>query len=481
MSTAPGRTVPELSHLSLDPMQLAGWFHPSIREYLAWAAHEVEEVTVRATAASLDTSIEVDGRMLVAGGAVTLPLSVGANHYTMTLSAPGAQSRSIALRLIRRHPTPDWRCVAVNRPWPARDSAGELVFDNHLWLFGGYTPKVISDVWRSGDGVDWQQMPDMPATDGVNIPMRWVYNGAMWVTSQRGELLRSVDGSRWEIVTGNLPWLVRKTAGTAVFLGKMWVIGGVDQDGRKNDVWSSTDGANWTRELEHAPWSPRQLWDNVVVHRDCLWVVGGGVQRYHPAKWCRDVWCSPDGKHWELVTEQAPWSGRQWNSCVSYRDRLWMLGGYQSEPKWVNLNDVWWSDNGDQWQQLKTPTIWSPRHELSPYVMDGKLWVVAGNGWPLLNDVWQLDIPHMMFLTQPVLDEYCGMHYRYDAQADFHGGGGPVTYRLVDAPKWLKVDPHTGSVRGQAPDEPAMERVELEATSSGGEFTRQVWTLVVQR
>jgi len=37
----------------------------------------------------------------------------------------------------------------------------------------------------------------------------------------------------------------------------MWVIGGADMNGAKNDVWSSADGITWTQATASAPFTPR--------------------------------------------------------------------------------------------------------------------------------------------------------------------------------------------------------------------------------
>ena len=37
--------------------------------------------------------------------------------------------------------------------------------------------------------------------------------------------------------------------------------------------------------------------------------------------------------------------------------------------------------------------MFSPRHEVTSYVFGGSLWVVDGNMWPLMNDVWRLTLP----------------------------------------------------------------------------------------
>lgn len=231
-------------------------------------------------------------------------------------------------------------------------------------------------------------------------------------------------------------------------------------------------------ETAAAPWSRRALHENVVVHNDMIWVVGGCIQNYHPFRAYRDVWCSADGVNWDRATDDAPWPGRCWASCVVYRDRIWMLGGFRSEPQWENLNDVWYSADGTQWRQLITAENWSPRHEISPYVFKDKLWVVGGNAWPLMNDAWHLEIKGLTFLTQPVIEDYAHAAYTYDARADFNRSRQQVCYRLVEAPAWLTVDAERGRLIG-TPPQAGDSRVVLEAFDAAGESATQSFTLHV--
>ncbi len=70
-----------------------------------------------------------------------------------------------------------------------------------------------------------------------------------------------------------------------------------------------------------------------------MWLMGGG-------NWGKnlfllnDVWSSEDGVHLDRVTDSlrgvAP---RIWFKTVSYRGKLWVLGGYTDNPR-RNLNDV---------------------------------------------------------------------------------------------------------------------------------------------
>ena len=105
-----------------------------------------------------------------------------------------------------------------------------------------------------------------------------------------------------------------------------------------------------------------------------------------------DVWCSEDGVNWECVLERAPWAPRMWFISEVYRDRMWIIGGYDNANA-ANFGDAWSSADGVQWHEFLSETVWSSRHEPTCYVYDDSLWVVAGNHWPVQNDVWRLSLP----------------------------------------------------------------------------------------
>jgi hypothetical protein len=278
------------------------------------------------------------------------------------------------------------------------------------------------------------------------------------------------------MVTDKAPWAGRYAAGGTTFAGRMWVMGGLAKGTIYNDVWSSADGVNWTLEVANAPWSRRQAFGNVVAHGGSLWLVGGGITVYQPFKAYRDVWRSPDGRDWTKVTDCAPWPARIWSCCAVYRNRIWLLGGFRAQPTWNNFNDIWYSADGADWKQLVSENLWEPRHELSAYVHQDALWVVAGNAWPLKSDVWRLRVPGLAFTSQPVLEEFVHAQYSYGAQADFNRSAGAVRYRLIEAPGWLKIEPDTGLVRG-TPPAPGDFKVTVEAFDDAGETARQSYAL----
>ncbi len=58
-----------------------------------------------------------------------------------------------------------------------------------------------------------------------------------------------------------------------------------------------------------------------------------------------DVWSTEDGKEWKCETEAAGWNPRLWFSSATYRNHLWVLGGWSNNPS-KNWGDAWYSADG---------------------------------------------------------------------------------------------------------------------------------------
>lgn len=318
-------------------------------------------------------------------------------------------SSQLAAQTRDAKPTADWVRVTDRAAWQARDSSGELVLNNQLWLLGGWFDSFKApprDVWSSPDGQHWQKIMDEAPWRYSDLPMTIAFSNRMWImggwTNGRleghgatNEVWSSSNGRDWKRETEHAGWSPRLASGIVEFKGRMWILGGTenyyfgDKESLRNDVWSSTDGIQWQQEIEHAPWSPR-AYHQAVVLGDRLWVLGGGnyVPEYHAKN---DVWSSTDGVHWEQATEHAPWSPRLWFSAVTYRDRMWVLGGWSNNPS-QNWGDVWYSKDGASWQQLTTEHSWKARHEHSTYVFQDQIYVAGGHAQPLSNEVWTLKL-----------------------------------------------------------------------------------------
>lgn len=311
-------------------------------------------------------------------------------------------------------PAPAWVKVTDKAAWQARDSSGEVVYKDQLWLFGGWFDSFAApprDVWSSPDGKDWKLVEQAAPWKHSDLPMTLVFDDKMWFMggwyngrlpghSASNEVWWSTDGVKWQQATAAAGWTPRIAAGATVFKGRMWILGGIEdyyfgnEQSLRNDVWSSADGRHWRLETANAGWAPR-AYHAAVTLNDRLYVFGGGnyVPKYGVET---DVWSSADGVHWEKVLDKTPWSPRLWFSSVIYRDRMWVLGGWSNNPS-RNWGDVWYSKDGKDWKELKSPTIWKERHEHSTYVFQDKIWVAGGHAMPLSSEVWSLEVPREWF------------------------------------------------------------------------------------
>ena len=139
----------------------------------------------------------------------------------------------------------------------------------------------------------------------------------------------SSNATSWSAATTSASFGYRVEHASVVFNNKMWVFGGYDISGGsycetcvKNDIWYSSVGTNWTRHSDNASWSAR-AWHSAVVYNNKIFIIGGGQS--NPNK---DVWYSSDGLNW---TEQSPSelssaSMRQPNVFV-FDNKIWLMGG----------------------------------------------------------------------------------------------------------------------------------------------------------
>ncbi|HSW46482.1 MAG TPA: galactose oxidase [Phycisphaerae bacterium] len=305
-------------------------------------------------------------------------------------------------------PVYHWRLVTPKAAFAARDGAGALVFNDRMWLLGGWNPgdkvhfpnKCNSEVWCSSDGAAWKLESRQAPWEGRHTAGYAVHRGRMWIVGgdplqgrYQNDVWNTADGINWRRVTEKVPWAPRALHHTVVFNDRIWVMGGqtVPQfapapEKFYNDVWKTQDGLAWTRVVEHAPWEPRGMIGGAVVFKGRIWVLGGGTYdtpRTPSRRFYNDVWSSPDGRHWERHIENAPWHPRQYHEVAVFDDHMWVLEGWNQS----NRNDVWYSQDGINWHELPG-TPWAPRHAASVFVYDNALWMVAGNN--MTSDVWKL-------------------------------------------------------------------------------------------
>jgi hypothetical protein len=284
----------------------------------------------------------------------------------------------------------EWMQAFEKAPWCPRDSGGEVVFDNKMWILGGWTIDAnqkfqrLNDIWRSSDGVSWEKVTDSAPWPVRNLPGSVVFRNAIWILGgtdgkkAMNDVWSTADGKIWTQSPVQPPWSPRVAFGCAVYKEKLWVMGGFDTASMThfNDVWCSKDGSNWKLISSKAAWSVRGMFPLVVFGKK-MWLYGGGVYDQKSENF-HDVWCTEDGAKWVRVTEDAGWAERRFHIITEYRNKLWLFGGVIDGN--VNLNDIWNSTDGVSWQIVDKSAPWGVRHEQMCLVFNEKLWMFGGFG-----------------------------------------------------------------------------------------------------
>ena len=243
-----------------------------------------------------------------------------------------------------------------------RHAHNTVLWNDMLWMIGGdhHQGRYNHDVVSSPDGLVWQ-VEVGPGT----TPPPWsqragqvsgVYAGKLWTLGGQdligpvvdqfyhNDVWSSEDGVNWQQVAAEAPASATRWAGCGIldglveFQGRMWLVGcaryreSADGHQMSNEVWSTTDGATWTRHTD-PPWQGK-IWPNVVVWRGELWILFGYTHGDPvlglPSGNANEVWHSADGETWEALPFDAPVPGSHAQGVAVRDDFLLYAGGNYS-------------------------------------------------------------------------------------------------------------------------------------------------------
>lgn len=152
----------------------------------------------------------------------------------------------------------------------------------------------------------------------------------------------------------------------------------------------------WTCVTTQAPFAPRDG-GGALTFKGRMWLLGGWNPRdkVHFPKTCNsEVWSSVDGMDWKLEVLSAPWEGRHTAGYVVHKGKMWIVGGDCIQRHYQN--DVWSSADGINWERVTDSVPWGPRVLHYTVAFKDRIWVTGGQTLPqfaphaevFYRDVW---------------------------------------------------------------------------------------------
>lgn len=213
-----------------------------------------------------------------------------------------------------------------NRTDNKRKNASVVSFKQKLFMIGGLNEGVLTNsILSSADGTIWTREPDLAS---------FKY--------------------QWQPV-------LKALSNKIILLGGKSIYGDGDGGGDGmvlKDIWISEDGTHWTQTISDATSLSavaRAAFldpENIAVFEDKLWFITTAED--YPNGYKNQLWSSTDGINWTLEP-QLPFSGRNYFHLVNHANKLWVIGGTNSfspnDISWATNKEVWNTTDGIEWKQ----------------------------------------------------------------------------------------------------------------------------------
>lgn len=206
---------------------------------------------------------------------------------------------------------------------------------------------------------------------------QWVsVSGSNVYGVELNDVWKSSDGANWSAATTAAAFGSRYNFASAVFNNEMWIMGGsgsaVTNSGGTDydDAWYSTDGANWTAASTSIPFSVNANEGAAAVSFNSkIWIFGGDGYTYS----------SPDGTTWTKSTSAMPFPARQYGGAVVLNGMIWVFGGTAGTAN--ELNDTWYSSDGANWTEAAATAPFTPGRQNFAYTaFNSQIWLFGGAG-----------------------------------------------------------------------------------------------------
>ena len=136
-----------------------------------------------------------------------------------------------------------------------------------------------------------------------------------------------------------------------------------------------------------------------------MYLMGGTtIQDFSPLFY-NDIYTSTDGINWTEVASESVFEIRANHTSLVYDNKMWVIGGWQAvtnqetmEQDVISFADVWYSDNGTEWNKLSGSDSYTGRLGHASTVFENKILISGGlnidqddNLRSHYNDVWVIE------------------------------------------------------------------------------------------
>lgn len=288
-----------------------------------------------------------------------------------------------------------------------REGHGSVFFKGKFWVIGGFAniEDIKNDVWSSPDGITWVEETADAGFNGRGQFGITVFQDRIFIVGGLGngilleDVWSSVDGVNWVQESAGPGFSPRTQTKLVSLNDKLYAIGGLENPfdattGSTEEVWSSTNGADWVLETDTAPYMARYGFE-ALAFDDKVFVIGGGLGATFEEQ--ADVWYSKDGKNWTQAQQSGVFRFKErvfFNSTV-FKDKIWLTGGsFEDALEEIHYTDFWSSNDGITWKREVLDAGYEARFS-STLVSNQDYMLLIGGGQigtnNKFNDIWKFD------------------------------------------------------------------------------------------
>lgn len=264
-------------------------------------------------------------------------------------------------------------------------SSYRTYFNNYLGLQYGQ----VSDLYK------WNQLDDNALTFPKDGAVGYYFNNKHWLfggwndtnaVKTDNEIWSSTDGINWTD-EGNASWDRMHTFGVYQKGDTLFKIGG---DGyiRDSTTWKSTDGINWTQISANNGLSNKILMGYIASPTGDTVFAFNGHTSLAPLVTVGTYYRSVNNGRTFSLVGSTTWTGGNLYKCfVYYQNKYWKIaGGEYGNVSYTN--GVYNSTNGVDWTLVTTMPVALQRTYLELKVYDDKIWMFGGNNGANISDTY---------------------------------------------------------------------------------------------